>query len=79
MPSHATHRSHDPFTLLSDQDKRLTGAAGVLRDFGEYGVLAGRVTFLLDRSGRVSKVWEVEDVAANVSEALAAGTGLVAG
>jgi cysteine desulfurase family protein (TIGR01976 family) len=71
---------HDlSFTLLSDQDKRLTAAAGVLRDFGEYGMLAGRVTFLLDRSGRVSQVWEVEDVAANVSEALAAGTGLVAG
>jgi cysteine desulfurase family protein (TIGR01976 family) len=77
---HEFAAEHDlSFTLLSDQDKRLTAAAGVLRDFGEYGMLAGRVTFLLDRSGRVSQVWEVEDVAANVSEALAAGTGLVAG
>jgi cysteine desulfurase family protein (TIGR01976 family) len=67
------------FTLLSDEDRRLGEAAGVLRDFGEYGVLAGRVTFLLDRSGRVSRVWEVEDVAANVAEVLAAGTELAAG
>jgi cysteine desulfurase family protein (TIGR01976 family) len=67
------------FPLVSDEDRRLGTAAGVLRDFGEHGVLAGRVTFLLDRSGRVRRVWEVEDVAANVAEALAAGTELAAG
>jgi cysteine desulfurase family protein (TIGR01976 family) len=61
------------FTLLSDEDQRLTRAAGVLEDYGEYGALAGRVTFLLDQSGQVSNVWEVEDVVANVAEALAAG------
>ena len=61
------------FTLLSDEDQRLAGAAGVLKDYGEYGVLAGRVTFLVDASGQVRNVWEVEDVVANVAEALAAG------
>ncbi|HZR49309.1 MAG TPA: aminotransferase class V-fold PLP-dependent enzyme [Streptosporangiaceae bacterium] len=67
------------FTLLSDEDQRLTQAAGVLKDYGEYGELAGRVTFLLDKSGQVSHVWEVEDVAANVAEALAAGKRLAGG
>jgi cysteine desulfurase family protein (TIGR01976 family) len=64
------------FTLVSDEDQRLAGAAGVLKDYGEYGTLAGRVTFLLDSSGQVSHVWEVEDVIANVADALAAGTSL---
>lgn len=84
VDSAASHREfacehHLSFTLVSDEDKKLATSAGVLRDYGEYGVLAGRVTFLLDRSGRVSRVWEVEDVIANVTETLAAGTGLVAG
>jgi cysteine desulfurase family protein (TIGR01976 family) len=64
------------FTLVSDEDKRLADAAGVLKDYGEYGILAGRVTFLLDSSGQISDVWEVEDVIANVAEALAAGARL---
>ena len=66
------------FTLLSDEDQRLAAAAGVLRDYGEYGTLAGRVTFLLDRSGHVSQVWEVEDVIANVADVLTAGAKLAA-
>jgi len=66
------------FTLLSDEDQRLATAAGVLRDYGEYGTLAGRVTFLLDRSGQVSQVWEVDDVIANVADVLVAGTTLAA-
>lgn len=73
------HEHHLSFTLVSDEDKKLATSAGVLQDFGEYGVLAGRVTFLLDRSGRVSRVWEVDDVIANVAESLASGAGLVAG
>jgi cysteine desulfurase family protein (TIGR01976 family) len=73
-------RDHDlSFALVSDEDEKLATSAGVLQDFGEYGVLAGRVTFLLDRSGRVSRVWEVDDVIVNVAEALAAGSGIVAG
>jgi cysteine desulfurase family protein (TIGR01976 family) len=68
---------HDlKFTLLSDEDKRLARAAGVLRDYGEHGELADRVTFLIDCSGLVSHVWQVDDVTANVAEALAAGTAL---
>ena len=64
------------FTLVSDEDQRVADAAGVLKDYGEYGTLAGRVTFLLDGSGRVSQVWEVDDVVANVAAALDAGTQL---
>jgi len=66
------------FTLLSDEDQRLATAAGVLRDYGEYGMLAGRVTFLLERSGQVSQIWEVEDVIANVADVLSAGVELAA-
>jgi len=66
------------FTLLSDEDQRLATAAGVLRDYGEYGTLAGRVTFLLDRSGHVSQVWQVEDVITNVADVLTAGAELAA-
>ena len=66
------------FTLLSDEDQRLAAAAGVLRDYGEYGTLAGRVTFLLGRSGHVSQVWQVEDVIANVADVLTAGAKLAA-
>jgi cysteine desulfurase family protein (TIGR01976 family) len=67
------------FTLVSDEDQRLAGAVGVLKDYGEHGTLAGRVTFLLDRSGTVINVWDVDDVVANVAESLTAGQALAAG
>jgi peroxiredoxin len=43
-----------------------------MKDYGEYGELARRVTLLLDRDGVVRRVWEVEDIGAHPQEALAA-------
>lgn len=64
------------FPLLSDADRSLSRKVGVLRDFDEHGELAGRVTFLLDRTGTVRGVWDVEDVVAHPAEVLAAAAGL---
>jgi thioredoxin-dependent peroxiredoxin len=64
------------FALVSDADMRLSRSAGVLQDYGEHGVLAGRVTFLLDRQGTVRQAWAVDDVVAHPAEVLAAATRL---
>jgi peroxiredoxin/dihydrofolate reductase/DNA-directed RNA polymerase specialized sigma24 family protein len=64
------------FELVSDADLRLSRAAGVLKDYGEHGVLAGRATFLVDRAGIVRQVWTVDDVAAHPAEVLQAAARL---
>src|SRR5262249_38356648 len=37
------------FPLVSDSGGELTGRLGLTKDYGEYGMLSGRVTLLLDR------------------------------
>ena len=59
------------FPLHSDEDGSLTTDVGLMKDYGEYGVLARRVTFLLDADGVVQKVWDVTDAAAHPDEVLA--------
>lgn len=49
------------FHLVSDPDAALTRSVGALKDYGEYGELAARVTFLLDGEGTVRGVFEVDD------------------
>lgn len=49
------------FRLVSDPDASLTTEVGALKDYGEYGQLAARVTFLLDGEGTVRKVFDVDD------------------
>lgn len=44
------------FALVSDEAGALSREIGVVRDFGEYGELAGSVTFLLDGDGVVRQV-----------------------
>jgi peroxiredoxin Q/BCP len=63
------------FPLVSDEGAELTTDIGVLKDYGEYGRLARRVTFLLDAEGVVQRVWDVTDPAAHPEEVLAAVTG----
>ena len=41
------------FPLVSDPDGELTEKLGLIKDYGEYGKLAGRVTLLLDRDAIV--------------------------
>ncbi len=47
----------------------------MLKDYGEYGILARRVTFLLDADGVVQRVWDVTDAGAHPEEVLQAVTG----
>ena len=60
------------FPIHSDEDAALTTDIGVLKDYGEYGWLARRVTFLLDANGVVQQVWDVTDAEAHPDEVLAA-------
>jgi thioredoxin-dependent peroxiredoxin len=63
------------FPLVSDEGAELTTEIGVLKDYGEYGWLAQRVTFLLDAGGVVRRVWDVTDPSAHPEDVLAAVTG----
>lgn len=63
------------FPLVSDEGAELTTDIGVLKDYGEYGWLAQRVTFLLDADGVVQRLWDVTDPGAHPEEVLAAVTG----
>jgi thioredoxin-dependent peroxiredoxin len=49
------------FHLVSDPDASLTSGVGALKDYGEYGELAARVTFLLDDEGTVRQRYDVDD------------------
>jgi peroxiredoxin Q/BCP len=60
------------FHLVSDPDATLTASVGVLKDYGEHGELAARVTFLLDGSGTVRRVFEVGDDVTSHPEAVLA-------
>jgi thioredoxin-dependent peroxiredoxin len=49
------------FPLVADPGGELTGKLGLIKDYGEYGKLAGRVTLLLDRDAIVRQTWSPED------------------
>ena len=59
------------FPLVSDEGAELATEIAVLKDYGEYGVLARRVTFLLDADGTITKLWDVTDAGAHPEEVLA--------
>ena len=63
------------FPLVSDEGAELTTDLGLLKDYGQYGWLARRATFLLDAGGVVEKVWDVTDAGAHPDEVLAAVKG----
>jgi len=58
-----------PFPLISDKDKRIAKAYGVLK---ETGTSASRVTFIIDKTGRVAKVFPKVDVTKHTEEVVAA-------
>jgi peroxiredoxin Q/BCP len=64
------------FPLVADPDAELTGGLGLLKQFGEHGEFARRVTFLLDKDGTVRKVWTVDDAAGHAAEVLEAARDL---
>ncbi len=62
------------FALVSDEGAELTTDLGLLKDYGRYGWLARRATFLLDAHGIVQQVWDVTDSATHPEDVLAAVT-----
>jgi peroxiredoxin Q/BCP len=49
------------FPLVADSEHELTDTLGLIKDYGEYGKLAGRVTLLLDRDAIVRETWSPEE------------------
>jgi peroxiredoxin Q/BCP len=70
-------QSHDKFArkyellfpLISDKDKRISSAYGVLRDIG---LTTNRVTFIIDKNGKIAKVFPKVDVSKHTEEVIAA-------
>lgn len=58
-----------PFPLISDENKRIANAYGVLR---ETGTATNRVTFLIDKKGMIAKVFPKIDVSKHTQEVVAA-------
>ena len=71
VESHARFSEHYnlPFTLLSDNKKEVAKAYGVL---GLGGLLAKRVTFIIDRSGSIAAIFSRVDVKQHSQEVLEA-------
>jgi peroxiredoxin Q/BCP len=49
------------FPLVADTDGALTERLGLIKDYGKYGKLPGRVTLLLDRDAVVRGTWSPEE------------------
>jgi thioredoxin-dependent peroxiredoxin len=49
------------FPLVADVGGELSGKLGVIKDYGTYGPLARRVTFLLDREAIVRATWSPDE------------------
>jgi thioredoxin-dependent peroxiredoxin len=56
------------FTLLADPDKTVTKQYGVLNSIG----MASRVTFLIDKEGKIRKIYPKVDPSENYKDVLAA-------
>ncbi len=60
-----------PFTLLADSENKVRQAFGVKADL--FGLLPGRVTFVIDKNGKVSHVFSSQmNAEMHVKESLAA-------
>jgi len=66
--AHFAGDQHLQFPLLADPDSRVLGLYGVPSQMG----MAARVTFLVDRHGRIARVFPHVDPAVHVEEVLAA-------
>jgi len=58
-----------PFPLISDKEKRIAEAYGVLKD---TGTSASRVTFIIDKTGKVAKIFPKVDVTLHTDEVVEA-------
>lgn len=57
-----------PFILLSDQDKKLRRLFGVKNNL--FGLLPGRVTYVIDRNGVVILIFDSINAASHIPKAL---------
>jgi peroxiredoxin Q/BCP len=71
VESHARFSTNNelPFPLLSDADKKVASSYGVLKSNGKT---AERATFLIDKKGKVRKVWPKVSITGHVDEILSA-------
>jgi peroxiredoxin Q/BCP len=60
---------HLPFPLVSDKEKRIATAYGVLK---ETGTSASRVTFIIDKTGKITKIFPKVDVSKHTEEVVSA-------
>jgi peroxiredoxin Q/BCP len=60
------------FPLISDEGAVLTTELDLLKQYGEHGTFARRMTYLLDADGVVQRVWEVGEIGGHPEEVLAA-------
>ena len=58
-----------PFPLISDKNKRIATAYGVIKD---TGTSTNRVTFIIDKKGIIVKVFPKVDVSVHTAEVVAA-------
>ena len=58
-----------PFPLISDKEKHIAEAYGVLRD---TGTSTNRVTFIIDKAGKITKVFPKVDVTKHTEEVVEA-------
>jgi thioredoxin-dependent peroxiredoxin len=63
------------FPLVSDEDGALTTELDLMKQYGDHGLYARRVTYVLDADGVIQHVWEVSDAGAHPEEVLAAVAG----
>ena len=81
--SHDSVESHDrfkekfdlPFTLLSDPEKKVTEAYGVYKQkslYGKFFMGIERTTFVVDKEGRIKKIFPKVKVEGHVEEVLQA-------
>ena len=59
------------FPLVSDQGGALAGSLDLLKQYGDHGTFAKRVTYLLDADGTIQHVWDVADAGEHPDEVLA--------
>jgi peroxiredoxin Q/BCP len=61
-----------PFRLLSDRDRTVGRAYGVVRPAGDqYEAFARRFSFLINPEGMIARVYDVADVKGHADEVLA--------
>jgi peroxiredoxin Q/BCP len=62
------------FPIVSDEGAGLTRELDLLKQYGDYGTFARRMTYLVDAEGIVQRVWEVGEIGGHPEEVLAAVT-----